>query len=126
MAKNFIKHYADPLITGANMATSFTGSPFSIATFDNVGVQVYWTGSNPLGTITFQVSTDYNPTTNYGGIWVTITQPSGSNVSISPAGAAGTGYADFNQLSAPYIRVVYSTASGSSGALYAEFCAKSV
>lgn len=126
MAKNFMPAYTDPLINGVSMASSVTGTPVGISTFDNVGVQLVWAGADPLGTINFQVSLDYNKTTGNPGTWTTIDDENGNPVVVTPGGTAGNAYVDFNQLSAPYFRVIYTTAGSSSGTLTAKIGAKSV
>lgn len=118
MAKNVMKFYLDPLITGQSMAASFNGTPTNIEFYDNVGIQLSWTGSNPIGTIGVQVSLDYDPRFPAQGTWTVLTQPGTSTpVTIVPAGSAGNGYFDLNQLSAMWVQVTYTTASGSVGNL---------
>jgi hypothetical protein len=117
--------YKDPLITAQDMSASFNGTAIDVQYKDNIGCQLVWTGSNPTGTITFQVSLDYSANTQVG-TWTTIQLTAGTNVQLTPGGTAGNGYADFNQLSAPWFRVVYTTASGSVGNLTATIGAKGV
>jgi len=121
--KNVLYTYQDPLITAASMAASITGTPVNINFMDNVGIQLAWSGSNPIGSITFQVSLDYDPN-NSVGTWTTVQLTPGNNLTISPAGTADNAYVDLNQLSATYIRVIYTTAPTSSGALTAKIAAK--
>jgi hypothetical protein len=77
-----------------------------------MGIQLVWTGT-PTGTFDIQVSLDhrqdaYGNVTN-PGTWSSLTiSPSPS----SPAGSASNTYIDINQLSAPYVRVVYTKGSG--------------
>jgi len=110
---------------GAMTGTSvITSSVVGIAYLDNVGVQLNFTG-NPTGTFQVQVSADYQQdsqgvVTSVGN-WVSVT--------LSPApvasGAANQIYIDMQQLSAPFLRVVYTNASGT-GVLNAFVVGKSV
>lgn len=111
MARKFLNSFADPLLTSVSMAASATGTPVVIQDMDNIGVQAVWTGSNPIGTLSVQVSADYNHNLQDAGTWVTLP------VSMSPGGTPGNGYFDLTGLSAPNLRAVYTTSAGSSGAL---------
>ena len=122
--KNILPTYTDPLVTSQSMAASFNGTPININFMDNIGYQLAWTGANPTGTITFQVSIDYNSNFPTQATWTTVQLTPGNNLSISPGGAASNAYVDLNQLSAPWIRVVYTTAGGSVGNLTAKIAAK--
>jgi hypothetical protein len=124
MAKNTLKFYSDPLITGQDMSASFNGTPQNIEFYDNVGVQLSWTGASPGGTINIQVSLDYDPRFPTAGTWTLLQYPSGTAIVISPNGVAGTGYFDLNQLSAMWVQVVYTTAGGSVGLLSSKICSK--
>ncbi len=124
MAKNTLRLYKDPLITGFDMSGSVNGSPTNIEFFDNVGYQLKWTGGNPVGAITFQVSIDYDARFPTLATWTTIEVSPGTPLTISPGGSPGNGYADINQMSAMWIRPVYTTAGGSVGSLSCTFCAK--
>ena len=124
--KNVLYTYEDPLLTAASMAASITGTPININFMDNVGIQLKWTGANPIGAITFQVSLDYDINTPTLGTWTTIQLTPGNNLTVSPAGTPDNAYVDLNQLSASWIRVVYTTAGGSVGALTANIAAKMI
>lgn len=85
-------------MSGTNTITSL---PTNIANLDNVGLQIYWTGT-PVGTITVSCSPNdvryddltFNPS---------ITQP---------AGSAGGYLISLNQIPFPFIKVKYVNASG--------------
>lgn len=125
MSAKFQGPYLDPLITAQSMAASFNGTPYNIETKDNVGLQLKWTGASPGGTINVQVSIDYNP--QFGtGTWTLLDDASGNPIVITPGGAAGTGYFSLNQLEAPWVQVVYTTAGGSVGLLTAKYVAKAM
>ncbi len=124
MAKNTLRYYLDPLISAKSMASSFNGTPANIQEFDNVGIQLKWTGSNPIGTINVQVSLDYDTRFPSSATWTLLEDGTGTPIVITPAGAAGTGYFDLNQLSAMWVQVVYTTAGGSNGLLTSKISAK--
>jgi hypothetical protein len=117
MAAKFNGPYPDPLITGASLASSFTGSPSSMETFDNICYQLNWSGASPLGAINVQVSNDYNPRFPTLGTWTYVESVVGVPIVISPGGAAGTGIFDLNQLPGQWVRLSYTTAGGSVGTL---------
>lgn len=123
--KNVLLPFTDPKISAQSMAASITGTPTNIQYLDNVGVQLSWTGNDPLGIIKVQVSLDYNPNTT-NGTWTAIQTTPGTDLSVSPSGSAGNAYIDLNQLSAPWIRVVYTTAASSVGLLTAVIGSKQV
>lgn len=124
MGKNTLKSYQDPLINGQSMAASFNGTPTNIEYFDNIGIQFKWTGANPVGAINVQVSLDFDVRFPANATWTYIESIPGTPIIISPGGAPGTGYFDLNQLSAPWVRVTYTTAGGSVGSLTSKISAK--
>lgn len=93
-------------ITSGNMAATITSSVTDIQFIDNIGIQLNFTG-NPTGTFAVQVSADYardfGGTVTNAGNWV----PISLSPAPSAAGSADQIYLDINQLSAPWIRVVY-------------------
>lgn len=106
------------------MASAITSQVGRIQFLDNIGLQFNFTGT-PTGTFAVQVSIDHEED-NLGNVivagnWIPLT------FSSSPiaSGAAGTIYIDLNQLSAPWIRVVYTPTSGA-GSLNAFLCGKAV
>lgn len=99
------------IITAQSMATSITSEPVEVKLQDDIGVQLHWTGT-PTGTFQFQVSMDYledsmgnviNP-----GRWITVPV----TPAITATGAGDDAYVDLVQISAPYIRVMYTSVSG--------------
>lgn len=109
-------------ITDGSMASAtVTSLATDIRYLDNIGLQLNWSGS-PVGTFAVQVSADYEQD-QFGNVvaagnWIPLT------LSPSPSTAAGSPiYIDLTQLSAPWIRVVYTKTSGS-GTLNAYIVAK--
>lgn len=99
------------IISGNMALTSITSAVTSIQFLDNIGVQLNFTGT-PTGTFDIQVSADYaqdsfGNVTNAGN-WIGLT----FGTAPVASGAASTIYLDLNQLSAPWLRVVYTKTSG--------------
>lgn len=119
--KNNLLKYQN--ITSGNMAlVSITSAVTNIQFLDNIGLQFNFTGT-PTGSFQVQVSADYAQddlgNVQNAGNWIPITLPS----SPAASGAAGNIYIDLNQLSAPWLRVVYTKVSGT-GTLNAFITAK--
>lgn len=112
-------------ITNASMGANVTSSVSDIIYLDNIGVQVTWSaGSTPVGVLSIEVSADYaqdylGNVTNAGN-WVAI-----GSLTAAVSGNSGSVYFDINQISAPWIRVVYTRTSGS-GTLNSKIVAKMV
>ncbi len=107
--KNTLDVYQN--IKAGDMSGNITSPATNIQFLDNVGLQLNFTGS-PTGTFAVQVSADHiqdsQGNIQVAGNWVSL------SLSPSPA-ATGSGnqiYIDLNQLSAPYVRVVYTFSSG--------------
>lgn len=95
-------------ITNGDMSqATITSAITDIQFLDNIGIQLNFTGS-PVGIAAIQVSADHAQdmfgNVTMAGSWATIT--SSSMVGGSPI------YFDLNQLSAPYLRIVYTKTSG--------------
>lgn len=110
-------------ITSGDMSTvSITSAVTCIQWLDNVGIQFNWTGA-PVGNFSVEVSADYAQDTEgnvtNAGHWapLTLTYLSGPNTFTSgtsiPSSVGSPIYLDLNQLSAPWIRQVYTKTSGS-------------
>lgn len=108
--KNTLQSYQ--LITSGDMSSSITSAATNIQFLDNIGVQLHFTGS-PTGTFSVQVSLNHKQDSqgvvSVPGDWVSIV--------LSPApvaaGSADDIYIDINQISSPWLRVVYTRSSGS-------------
>lgn len=108
------------LIDNVSMASSITSAAQPCQFQDNIGIQLAWTG-DAVGDFTVEVSVDHNPVTNTAGSWATLTLSS----TIAAASVADNAYIEINQLSAPYIRVVFTRTSGT-GVLNCHIAAKGV
>lgn len=112
------------IFTAASMAGNLIGTVSNIEFYDNIGVELVFTGT-PNGTFSVDLSIDHvqdqNGNVTTAGTWTPITF---SNPPVA-SGAAGSIYLDLNQLSAPWIRVRY-TAASSTGTLNGWVCGKSL
>lgn len=105
--KNFLNSYK--ITSAGDMSqASVTSAITNIQGEDNIGIQINILTGSPTGTFTVQISADYNLNLNTGN-WVTLTLPTAAAVS---AGSPSNIYIDLNQLSAPWIRLVYTKTSG--------------
>ena len=116
------------------MAGNLTSQVTTIQFLDNLGLQLDWTGS-PVGSFQVQVSADYSQdimgNVLNAGNWSPIILeyiPTGGTLTIAtsiPTPVGSPIYVDLNQTSAPYIRVVYTSSSGT-GTLNAYITAKEI
>lgn len=130
--KSNIKQFQN--ITNGDMSqASVISSVTDIQFLDNIGIQLNWTGA-PVGNFAIQVSADHNQDMNgnvvVAGNWspilVTYWTGSASATGVSiPTTVGSPIYVDLNQLSSPYIRVVYTRTSGT-GTLNSFITAKEV
>lgn len=103
-----------------NLISTVTNIEFQ----DNIGVQLNFSG-DAEGLFSVQVSMDYAQNSqgavSNAGNWI------GLSLDPAPAatGSGGNIYIDLNQLSAPWIRVIYTAASGT-GAVNAFICGKMI
>lgn len=100
------------IITAGDMSlASITSPAVEIKLQDNVGIQLDWTGT-PTGSFDFQISIDHkediNGNVQVAGHWISLVL----DPAIAASGSTDDAYVDFNQLSASYIRVVYTKDSG--------------
>lgn len=108
--KNTLPAYQ--IITAGDMSTaSITSAISNIQYLDNISLQLIWTGS-PVGTFAVQGSLDHSQdslgnVTN-AGTWDGLTL----NPAPAAIGSAGHILLDLNELSFPWIRVVYTKTSG--------------
>ena len=102
------------LVTNGAMTgtTTLTSTQQNVLNFDNIGLQISWTGT-PTGVISIQGSVDG---VNFASLTFSpaITQPAGSANSI---------LVNLNQFPWPYLQVQYVNSSGS-GTLNVLLCSK--
>jgi hypothetical protein len=103
-------------------AQTHTTPPSNIDAYDNASYQYVWTGT-PTGTVAVDVSNDFNAQLGTG-TWTDVTAQL-SPAPTNPAGSAGNGAVDLNQLPFAYVRLRYVHASGS-GQFTAIFKAKAL
>lgn len=112
------------IIDNVSTATSITSGAVEILLQDNIGIQLKWSGTT-AGTFAFQISADHLEDAEgnilNAGNWISLTV----SPPIVAAGSPDDAYVDFNQLSARYIRIVF-TRSGGTGALNAYVIGKAV
>jgi hypothetical protein len=113
--------------------STLTSAVTCIQHLDNLGMQFNWTGS-PVGTFQVQVSADYaqDETGNVtnAGQWTAIPlnyllTGTMTTATTIPTSVGSPVYLDLNQLSAPWIRAVYTNAS-STGTLNAFITGKAL
>lgn len=92
------------------MAGSLTSAISNIQLTDNIGIQCNIVSADAAGTIAVQISADHQQDTEgnvtVAGTWTTITSQ------VIAAGAPSPIYFDLNQLSAPWLRTIYTRTSG--------------
>lgn len=115
MIKNVMLPYK--LISSASMTgvTVYTSSASNIMYYDNVAVQLQWTG-NPTGVFQVQNSLDYNPGQPQSkgevqaGTWVPITL---NPVPAAVTTATSSWTIQLDDLPFPWVRVLYTNSTGS-------------
>jgi hypothetical protein len=111
------------VISNGSAAGNLTSAITNIETLDNIGYQINITGS-PSGTFYPQVSADYAQDNNgnvlNAGNWVSLTLSPSLTVA---SGSPNVLYADLNQLSAPWLRLVF-VQTGGTGTVNAFITAK--
>lgn len=115
------------VITNGDMSlSSITSIYTNIQGLDNIGYQIGFSGA-PTGTFSVQISMDYEPgkapnskPVNAGN-WISLPL----SPAIIASGSPDNAYIDLNQMSAPWIRLVYTKTSGS-GTLNAYVVAKAI
>ena len=112
------------IVSNGDMSSTITSGVTEIRNQDNVGIQLNWTGA-PVGSFSVQISIDHAQDSlgnvTVPGNWTSLAL----SPPITAAGTPDTAYIDLNQMSASYIRVVYTAGSGS-GTLNAFITAKGV
>lgn len=103
------------LIDAASMGASITSETLHTQFFDNIGLQLDWSGS-PVGTIEVQVSLNHttNPdgTPKAPGTWVTLPSSAFVGTYPVPGTTASPAFLEIPLSASAYIRVVYTRSSG--------------
>lgn len=120
--KNVLPKYQ--IVSAGDMSqSSITSSVTNIQFLDNIGIQVDITTGTPTGSLAVQVSADYYQSPEgavlNSGHWVTVTSQA------IAAGAPADTYFDLGELSAPFIRLLY-TKTGGTGSLDAFIVGKEI
>lgn len=91
------------IVTAGSMTSTntITSTVLTIANFDNIGLEIAWTGT-PVGTISVAVS---NSGTNFYALTF-------NPILTQPAGSAGGYVVSLNQLPFQYLEVQYTNSSG--------------
>ena len=95
----------NPAKVSGDMSANIIGPSTTIDIMDQVCYQVHWTGT-PTGTINIQGSVD-------NSTWDTLDPASFTPPIINPAGSAGGQLINLALTPFPYIRLIYTAASGS-------------
>lgn len=108
------------IVAGDMSQATITSTVSNIQMLDNVGIQLSWTGS-PVGTFTIEVSADHAQD-EYGNVtvagqWTALTVSYLVSSAVTAASSIPTSvgspiYVDITQISAPWIRVIYTKTSG--------------
>lgn len=99
---------------GDQSQATVTSAITSIEFLDNIGVQFNVLTGTASGTLDVQVSADHreaNGVVTVAGNWISLGTPYTATIT---SGSPANVYFDLNQLSAPYIRLLY-TKSGGTG-----------
>ena len=95
------------IVNGTSLASSFQSTPVSVERFDRVFIEILCSGS-PTGTVTVQGSNDYNPASLATPNWFDL--PLSLN---DLTGSAQNYVIDMQQTAAPWLRISYTSTSGS-------------
>lgn len=113
-----------PLVVDGDMSASITSKVINTQFLNEAYIQLVFTGT-PTGTFTVETSGDYVPDDEFrtsppnAGNWDALDL----GTTLSASGAAGTISVDITLSAVPYLRVVYTRASGT-GTLNAKISGK--
>lgn len=98
--------------TSGDMSGNITSTVTIIQNTSQIGYDISWSGSSPVGAITVQVSNSYTQNVDgsvkTAGNWTTVTLSAATNVS----GNTGNGFIDIDATGAYAIRLIYTRTSG--------------
>lgn len=117
MSRKNVVH-AFPLINAGDMSSSITSSAMNTKYQDNVGLNIVWSGTSPVGAITVEVRNAYS---GVSGGWTALD----FGTSIAITGNSGTHALNVHQTPYEELRVNYVRTSGT-GTLYVTASAKTV
>lgn len=115
------------LISATSMATSITSEQAIIEGTDIQAIEVEWTGTSPVGTVTVEVSS-YDKKTQTNSTWkeIVFTNQTGTQVStMAVSGNSGSHLLHILTLGVNAMRVKYNRTSGT-GSLTVILSAKSI
>ena len=95
-----------PIVGIGNMASNIASTIIKIQGFDNLGIQLVYTGA-PVGTFTFAVSQDQ---VNWAVLPDALFSPAGP---ITATGVPDDIFVDLNQMGAAWFQMYYTATSGS-------------
>ena len=105
-------------IDNGDMSANISGAVTVIKATSMVGYSFSWSGTSPVGTISIQVSNDYEVANNgsvlNSGTWNILPLEYGGTVvtAIPLSGNTGTGFIDIGALSGYAIQPIYTFTSG--------------
>lgn len=108
---NFLNKFKIQSAGDASQAT-VTSAVTNIQALDNVGIQVNILTGTPTGTFDVQISADHqevNGNVSVSGSWISLGSPYQAAIT---SGSPANVYFDLNQLSAPFVRLLYTKGSG--------------
>ncbi len=110
------------VVTDGDMGGNIVSEPFNLHNCANASIEMVWDG-DPTGPFSVQVSNDYQEDLDHNvqnaGSWLELPL----TVNISANGTPDTAYIEINDMSAPYLRIIYATVGGA-GTLNAYIAAK--
>lgn len=113
--KNSLDNFKTTAAGDMSQAT-VTSTVSNIQFMDNIGIQVNILSGSPTGTFDVQISADHKeinqggvPVVSVPGNWVSIGSAYQATIT---AGSPSNVYFDLNQLSAPYVRLLWTKTSG--------------
>lgn len=113
-----------PVIVNGDMSATVISAVTIIKMLSQVSYDISWTGSNPLGTFTVEVSNTYKQNSDgsvaNAGNWQALTLSAPSTASGSPS----NGFIDVTATGAYAIRLKFVPSGGSSGTLNATIAGK--
>lgn len=112
------------VITNGDMSSPIISAVTIVKMLSQISYDISWTGSNPLGSFSVQVSNTYSQnsdgTVANPGNWTTLTL----STPATATGTASNGFIDIDATGAYAMRLIFTPSGGSSGTLNATIAAK--